>query len=235
LRRPNPSDFYITDEQIRQYHLKYEQSDKIFKKLTFGSAILCALLVFIYFVLKGSLLEAFLFSPVGAIWAFLPGLFIASYIRSIYIKCIENTENIERYLGYEKEYEEYQLRTNKENYWLSLNGKEFEIEVAQLFKNLGYYDVELTPTAGDSETYLYMSFNDDTYIAKCNVYKKPIGVSVARDLLRTMMIQKINKALLISVSGFERDVFEIAKDKNIDLLDLDFLVSRSLDTYRLVI
>jgi len=45
-----------------------------------------------------------------------------------------------------------------------------------------------------------------------------------------MAIHKVNKALLISTSGFTKGVYEIAKDKNINLIDLDFLVSKSLET-----
>ncbi|MFQ5862788.1 MAG: restriction endonuclease [Candidatus Brocadiales bacterium] len=64
-------------------------------------------------------------------------------------------------------------------------------------------------------------------VIQCKAHKAPVGPGVVRDLYGTLINEKADKALLASVSGFTKGVFEFIEGKPIELIGLNQIIQLS--------
>ena len=107
-------------------------------------------------------------------------------------------------------------RENRE-YWMQLNGLEFERELAGLFMCYGYR-VESTPASGDEGVDLVLRKNGKTIVVQCKSHQAPIGPAIVRELYGSMIASRADGAVLACTGGFTRGVVRFAEGKPITLL-----------------
>ncbi len=139
----------------------------------------------------------------------------------------ETDLEIYRKLVREKEKEEERkrqeaLRQQKE-FWRSLTGIQFETEIASLFEKLGY-EVTLTRGSGDEGVDLYLNKNDKISVVQCKAHKKPVAPSVVRDLYGTMLHNRADEAILVTLAGFTLGVKNFVEGKPIELMSLSDII-----------
>ena len=113
-------------------------------------------------------------------------------------------------------------RRKLEDYWMSLSGADFERELANVLRALGYR-VKLTPSSGDDGVDLILKRPDKTIVVQCKAHKNPVGPAIARELLGSMIHFKADQAILACTGGFTRGVEEFVRDKPIDLVSVSGL------------
>ena len=108
-------------------------------------------------------------------------------------------------------------RRKLRDYWMSLDGLEFEQELGEMFKRLGYV-VESTPRTGDQGIDLILRKDGKTTIVQCKSHQSPVGPAVARELYGSMRATKADGAILACTGGFTRGVKQFAQGKPINLI-----------------
>lgn len=111
----------------------------------------------------------------------------------------------------------------KRDYWFKQDGYEFERSIAHLFEGLGY-NVKQTRKTGDEGVDMFLNNN---IIVQCKATKSPIAPSVLRDLYGTMQHFKAQKGIIVSTGGFTSGSIDFAMGKNIDLWNMDKILSVS--------
>ena len=134
-------------------------------------------------------------------------------------------------LEYEQEYINNLIltsnRKNHEEYWFNLNGNDFEVEIGNLYKRLGF-KVERTQLVGDGGIDVKLWNSDDEYIVvQCKNHKNTVGPSIVRDLYGVMISENAQKAILICSGGFTVGVYNFVKDKPIELIDISGILALS--------
>lgn len=128
--------------------------------------------------------------------------------------------HLKRYQEAFAQYEAWFIRTRSE-FWKSLGGREFEVEVLNLLNKKGL-KARITPTTGDQGVDLFLG---DGTIVQCKAHKVPISPAVVRELYGTLHHFKAPKAILISTHGFTKGVLEFVKGKPIALWDINSLIT----------
>ena len=108
-------------------------------------------------------------------------------------------------------------------YWGNLDGIEFENRIGQLFEDLGH-NVEYTSSTGDQGADLFI---DKDTVVQCKAHEAQISPAVIRDMYGTMMHFKKKKAIVISTGGFTKGCYQFAKDKPIELWDIDTIINKA--------
>jgi hypothetical protein len=114
------------------------------------------------------------------------------------------------------------VRTQKE-FWLSLTGKQFEAELAIVFRRAGYR-AELTAASGDQGVDIWLYTERGREIVQCKAHCGPIGPAIARELYGTLQHFGAPAAILASTSGFTKGVVAFARDKPIRLMGLSEII-----------
>ncbi len=122
---------------------------------------------------------------------------------------------------YEDAVRRYEYR--QQTYWKSLKGAKFERALARLYTNMGY-SVSQTKGSGDEGVDLILWKDEKKIVVQCKGHKKPIGVSMIRDLYGAMMHFEANSAVLACPAGFTIGVKKFATDKPIQLISATDLI-----------
>lgn len=96
-------------------------------------------------------------------------------------------------------YEDYDKFTNIE-YWNTLNGYEFEIEVAELFKKIGYKSVRRTQGSYDGGVDISMEKNGKKYAVQCKHHARPVGAEPLRALHG--ILDNYDEGIFVSLNGY---------------------------------
>ena len=131
-------------------------------------------------------------------------------------------EKIKKYKSALNEYYWWQER-KKKDFWYSLNGRKFEIEISNIFKKLGY-KTKICKQGGDEGVDLEIEKDGNKEIIQCKAHKSKISPSVARDLLGTMINKKVNHAYLITLYGGTAGTIDFCKKNNITLWDINDII-----------
>ena len=170
MKNPSPEEFGLTQRDIEHYLKQKELFDNEYKKHLatneilsfFITWIISTIIVFVITLLvdptifKEKAWSLFVL-PIGAF--FFPGLFLIAISDGSYrfldrekeIKARFFSADLEhRYQSYTKAVADYNhyLEQNNRNYWIQMNGFQFEKEVASLFRNYGY-DATVTSATAD--------------------------------------------------------------------------------------
>lgn len=135
------------------------------------------------------------------------------------VKSIVNFDRVDRgYVENSEVLSEVDARPNL----MELNPNEFEILVGNLFTQMGL-DSQQTHTSRDGGVNVVAFDKRPVFggkvIIQAKRYKNTVGVATVRDLYATMTNEGANKGILVTTSGYEKDAFEFAKDKPIELID----------------
>lgn len=108
---------------------------------------------------------------------------------------------------------------------------QFEKLVGDLFKKMGY-DVSMTEQSKDSGIDLILTDrkNDSITLVECKKYNRnsKVSINTIREVLGTMSLHNIQKAIIITTSEFTSSAKELAKamEKDIELWDYNFLCNK---------
>jgi len=218
MKKPYLRNYGLTDKEYNEYK---DLPKKIEKKIISIGAILGVSIPILMFLFNPHLRD--LGSLLIGIWLGLIFGSILFYILSIFLSDWLSTKYTiyTKILEYENDLRTY-LKTQKD-YWKSLNGKEFEKELANIYDMHGY-TVDLTPSTGDQGIDLILSKNGIRKIVQCKAHSKPVGPATVRDLYGTLIASKAHSAILASTSGFTKGVYSFVNGKRIELISLDNII-----------
>lgn len=238
--KPVLEEFRLTEIQVKeleQFKSKCESKSKLYTGISFVliSAI-AALIISLKGIGYGYIILTTIASAIMA-WGIIP--FIIKLISKKELKDLvfhfAKTPNIESInnkndlfttaMGeYKRKNDIFERAIGRmtNTYWLSLNPKEFEDAVAELFANDGW-DVYTTPVTRDEGVDLFLEKDGVKAIVQCKTYKKVLGPNAARDLYGTMTAQNASHAYLAAPGGFSAATKTFCGGKPITLLDLDGL------------
>ena len=237
---PAPLDFGLSGqkiEEISQYNIEIEKENKELEKRERAYFFVSSVLVYfiICYLFKG---YPSFFGP----WLFY-GLFLSPVVSKYLVEKLdlkkrkvghEMTEQFERYKYLKSDFlrsrdefnnlvikeQQDKLTRQRSEFWFSLNGIEFEKEMADQFRRLGYL-VEQTRATGDGGIDLILTDDlGEKTVVQCKAHKKQVGPSVVRDLYGAMHDFGARNAILVSLGGFTAGVFDFAKKNNIQLFDI---------------
>ena len=104
-----------------------------------------------------------------------------------------------------------------------MSGLEFEEFVAGLFRARGYA-VEITQGTGDHGIDLLMRKDKQFIAVQCKRWNAPVGESVIRDFLGSIIGIGANLGYVVASSTFTSRAYSFAQEKPIKLIDLDGLL-----------
>lgn len=152
-------------------------------------------------------------------------LFLANPIDAIIEKRKLSTPLRAKYEKYRNDFLAFYYwdKVRKLEYWMSLDGHQFEEAVATVFRNVGY-SAQVSKRGGDGGIDIILIQNKEKIAVQCKAHKSAIGPSVARDFYGTLIHNCYKKGILVSRSGFTGGVYDFVCGKPIELLNLEQLL-----------
>jgi hypothetical protein len=128
-----------------------------------------------------------------------------------------------------RNYQEW-LERRKKDFWLSLPGERFEVELARLFRQVGY-DVTMTPVTGDGGVDLLLKKDGSLTIVQCKAQVAPVAINVARELRACLTDFRADAAIIACTHGVTKPVREYIRGKPMTVLDVDAILrlQKSID------
>jgi restriction system protein len=170
----------------------------------------------------------------GAVAFGVPGLFVGVPV-GILAGCLvasmacgdaktkEAMDKIAEYRRASPMYERF-VRGSDAMRWRRMNGRQFEVAVSKLYKDLGY-KVELGKGTQDGGVDIRLEKDQKRILVQCKRTKAPVGVAVIRELYGTLRASNDHEAWLVASGGWTRGVADFVKrGMNLKLLDLRDLV-----------
>jgi len=122
-------------------------------------------------------------------------------------------------------------QTEKVNMLASLEWREFEYIIEELYKRMGY-ETELTPPQKDGGRDIIANANRiepgklEHLLIECKKYvEEPVGISIVQRLLGVVSSEKVNKGVIVTTSRFTKPARQFAKNNGrIELLDGEQIV-----------
>lgn len=144
--------------------------------------------------------------------------------RSSYVdQEIEN--KIIKYNNDLKRYEDYREKLTLE-FWNNLSGYQFEKEVANLYKQLGY-NAKVTQYAADAGIDIILTKNNETIAVQCKHHQTKVGPNEVRALQGVVYNGNYTSGIFVSLNGFTPTVpSEVARGKiKIELVSIKDIIS----------
>lgn len=114
------------------------------------------------------------------------------------------------------------------NWWWSLDGWEFEEEVAKVFR-LNGYKAEVTRKTADGGIDLLMYKDNKKIIVQCKHYSSEVGVSVVRELNGIKDDFRADELILVASSGVTKGCKDFIRNKPyFKILDLEDIIRLGL-------
>lgn len=130
---------------------------------------------------------------------------------------------LEAYRVAMKDWAEHEKRRQIE-FWTKMDGWSFEWEIAKLFRNRGF-DAQVTKGSGDGGVDIFLRRNAELSVVQCKQHKTAVPPAVVRDLYGVLTHHNAQKAVLVSTSGFTAGAIEFARDKPIELLGIEDILT----------
>jgi len=109
---------------------------------------------------------------------------------------------------------------------LALNPTQFEERVQLLLADLGWTELQRQGGSGDRGVDLVGQHAGLRYIVQCKRYTKRVPPAMVRDLVGALHIQKADRALLVTTSGFTKQGHAEVRDQHVELWDGDILAAQ---------
>lgn len=225
-KMPTEEEFGVQDidiDQIEKERNIFMKKKEKYETLMGASFIFGCLPALIVSSLVGLLFEL---SDNAYMW-----LFSASWLFLIVFFGIMSSKKYPNEKTYEKAKKYTQARSQyywwqerkKKDFWIKLDGRKFEIEIARIFKKLGY-KTKICKQGGDEGVDLEIEKEGVLEIVQCKAHKAKVSPSVARDLLGTMLNKKVNHSYLVTLNGGTTGTIDFCKKNNITLWDIDDII-----------
>ena len=124
-----------------------------------------------------------------------------------------------------QKYQAWEIKCSRD-YWLNMDGYEFESEIAQLYRENGYV-VHRTSLSGDGGIDVIL-YKDNLKIAvQCKHHSKPVGPHDVRALMGVVASQEFDSGIFVSLNGFTTTVYNEVKASKvpIELVTLEHILS----------
>jgi len=108
-----------------------------------------------------------------------------------------------------------------------LSGVEFERELGKLFSLTGYA-VSHTSSTADGGVDLLLRKDGKLTVVQCKAHKKPISISVARELFASMMDFKADNAIIACFEGVTKPVGDYIKTKRITVMTVNDIIAHQM-------
>jgi restriction system protein len=109
---------------------------------------------------------------------------------------------------------------------LDLNPTQFEERVQLLLADLGWTELQRRGGSGDRGVDLVGECEGLRYVVQCKRYTKRVPPAMVRDLVGALHIQKADRALLVTTSGFTKQGHAEVRDQHVELWDGDILAAQ---------
>ena len=194
IRMPEKEDYGVTSSQY-QAHI---DSGSLLYPLLGGCMFTVGSALTVLGIVKPDISIVFLFGMIGLFLGTCSILESFKYFKRLFllrgdvkfrIKLYEEEVEIHRMIEEEDRQEsekrqksEREERKRHTDYWMSLSGRGFELELGNLYIQLGY-EVESTPTSGDEGIDLILRKDGKTTVVQCKSHKHPVGPATARRIV----------------------------------------------------
>ena len=118
--------------------------------------------------------------------------------------------------NYELSYYNEEIKKLKREFWLALNGYEFEREVAHVFERMGY-NARVTPKSGDGGIDIILEKDACRFAVQCKHHSKPVGPSPVRELMGVVASQRFDGGIFVSLNGFSQTVYDEVSNSSIHI------------------
>lgn len=254
MKMPQLQDYGLTEERLKKYeqqchryyeaeHIAIEKKKKNIKKamvvLLVGSILLGIILAVIN--ADSDVWIVYLLSPLAIVS--IPLVIMFQSVDSVRLSknklqelnsIIDGNLKIkcEEYYNKQIEYERY-IKKCQRDFWVSLNGYEFENEVASVFSQNGY-SAYVTKKTGDGGVDIVLERNNERIAVQCKHHKNKVGPNDVRALQGVVSNGNYSYGIFVSLNGFTPTVFkEVNNGKvRIVLITLDDLLLLYKNTYK---
>lgn len=149
--------------------------------------------------------------------------YIAYKKRRIYkFEYEKEYKKYQEYISASKDFEWWQTR-KKRDFWTSLSGRQFEVEICKLFNKNGY-EAKLCTQGGDGGIDIDLYKDGIHSVVQCKAHNSKIFPSVARDLFGTMTSKNVKQGYLVTLYGGTAGTIKFCEENNILLWDLSIIL-----------
>lgn len=114
-------------------------------------------------------------------------------------------------------------RRTLHEHWMSLNGRQFEHELASLYERLGF-SATRTGGSGDGGVDIVLRMPSQLVIVQCKAHNRPVGPAVAREMFGALTHFGADRAIIACTSGFTSGTRDFVRGKPIELLSANDIV-----------
>jgi predicted RecB family endonuclease len=97
-------------------------------------------------------------------------------------------------------------------------GNNYEHYVAEVLKNQGYTNVQVTKQSGDYGVDVLAQKGRDRYAVQCKHYSDPVGVKAVQEVHSGMMYYKCDRAMVVTNSSFTKPAMQMAHKLGVELV-----------------
>jgi len=224
MKEPKVNEYNLTPLSLKKYEKKrrlFFEGDGLISPIGMHISALIGAVVLPMMSEDANILVIFSGYALGGCIGLMGLSFFIGYpLEFIYGLLNPNYKSFLQYHNVNKEYQAWLLRTQLA-FWDNLTGRQFEREVANLFKRSGISS-ELTPASNDKGVDIVLA---DGTLVQCKAHKNPISPAVARELYGTIKHFRAPKGILIAKNGFTKGVFGFVSGKPITLMDVNGLIA----------
>lgn len=102
----------------------------------------------------------------------------------------------------------------------AMSWDEFELLIAEVFRQKGYTIAERSGHRADSEVDLTVTKNNKAYLIQCKHWRtNKVGVVKVKELYAVMMANRVQAGMVVTSGTFTQEARQFAQDKPINLLD----------------
>jgi len=140
------------------------------------------------------------------------------------VAAAENSPEGRKQRERQRQREEMAQRMRNRNFLLSLSPYDFEAHVGEVFKAFGYA-VTLTPKSNDEGVDLYLRKGSQYVIVQCKRYiRGKVSRPEIQQIFGILQHKGANEAFVVTTGEFSRQAQEFAKNKPIQLINLEMLL-----------
>ena len=114
----------------------------------------------------------------------------------------------------------------KASFWLQASWRELEVQIAALFRRMGY-SAKLGPGSNDKGVDVLAEKGSERIVIQCKQYKSPAQRAPVSELLGCVVAEGGSRGILICTAGFTESAQTYAMQHGIELWDLHRLMQES--------
>lgn len=112
------------------------------------------------------------------------------------------------------------MYNNKIDY---MTGEDFELYVAQMLGNIGFYNIQTTKGSGDQGVDILAEKEGMKYAFQCKRYDKPVGNKAVQEVFAGKFFYHCHVAIVVTNNYFTQSAKDLAHENGVVLWDRDYL------------